>query len=219
MDLLNLGKIIWIDVLLSGDNALVIAAACAGLPRKQRVVAMIFGTLAAICLRVALTGAAAFLMTLPWLRLLGGAALFYVAVKLLIPNDDEDSGEPDYALLGAIFAIVVADITMSIDNMVAVAAAANGDTVLLAVGLALSIPLVVTGAAVISGFMNRFPFLTWAGAALLGWIAGDLIASDPEIGPRLHEPFNYPHLLAGVAALCVLFGGLTARYIAEPSGD
>lgn len=214
---LSLGKIIWIDVLLSGDNAIVIAMACAGLPRRQRVMAMCFGTVAAIALRIAFTGSASYLMTLPWLRLVGGAALFYVAVKLLIPDDDDNNTEPSNKLLMAIGTIVIADLSMSIDNIVAVAAAANGDLILIAAGLLISIPIVVGGASIISEFIGRFPILVWGGAALLGWIAGGLIASDPVVAQRLHYPLDIPHGLDAVGAVCVLFAAVVGRRVFKPA--
>ena len=186
------GKIIWINVLLSGDNALVIALACRGLDPKQRLWGMIFGAGAAVFLRIIFTGIVATLMNLPYLKLVGGLALVVIAAKLLVPEEeDEDGVESAAHLWHAIQIVVIADIVMSLDNVIAVAAAANGSVPLLVLGLAISIPLIVAGAALIMALLTRLPILVWAGAALLGWIAGDVIATDPAIEPKLNA------LLAG----------------------
>jgi YjbE family integral membrane protein len=184
------GKIIWINVLLSGDNALVIALACRGLAPRQRLWGMIFGAGAAVILRIIFTGIVASLMELPYLKLVGGLALLVIAAKLLVPEqEDEDSVQSASHLWAAIQIVVVADIVMSLDNVIAVAAAANGSVPLLILGLAISIPLIVAGAALIMALLNRLPILVWAGAALLGWIAGDVIATDPAIHPKLDALF------------------------------
>jgi YjbE family integral membrane protein len=184
------GKIIWINVLLSGDNALVIALACRGLAPRQRLWGMIFGAAAAVILRIIFTGIVATLMELPYLKLVGGLALIVIAAKLLVPEqDDEDSVDAASHLWAAVQIVVVADIVMSLDNVIAVAAAANGSVPLLVLGLAISVPLIVAGAALIMALLNRMPILVWAGAALLGWIAGDVIATDPAIHPKLNALF------------------------------
>src|SRR5712672_1986010 len=184
------GKIIWINVLLSGDNALVIALACRGLAPRQRLWGMIFGAGAAVILRIIFTGIVASLMELPYLKLVGGLALLVIAAKLLVPeHEDEESVQSASHLWAAIQIVVVADIVMSLDNVIAVAAAANGSAPLLILGLAISIPLIVAGAALIMALLNRLPILVWAGAALLGWIAGDVIATDPAIHPGLQAFF------------------------------
>jgi YjbE family integral membrane protein len=201
------GKIIWINVLLSGDNALVIALACRGLAPRQRLWGMIFGAGAAVILRIIFTGIVASLMELPYLKLVGGLALLVIAAKLLVPEqDDEDSVQSASHLWAAIQIVVVADIVMSLDNVIAVAAAANGSVPLLILGLAISIPLIVAGAALIMALLNRLPILVWAGAALLGWIAGDVIATDPAVHPKLDALFAGPlgtrldSLLASIGA-------------------
>jgi YjbE family integral membrane protein len=187
------GKIIWINVLLSGDNALVIALACRGLAPRQRLWGMIFGAGAAVILRIIFTGIVASLMELAYLKLVGGLALLVIAAKLLVPEqEDEDSVQSASHLWAAIQIVVVADIVMSLDNVIAVAAAANGSVPLLILGLAISIPLIVAGAALIMALLNRLPILVWAGAALLGWIAGDVIATDPAIHPKLDALFAGP---------------------------
>ncbi|MHC2335043.1 TerC family protein [Bradyrhizobium sp. USDA 4454] len=180
------GKIIWINVLLSGDNALVIALACRGLAPRQRLWGMILGAAAAVLLRVIFTGIVASLMELPYLKLVGGLALIVIAAKLLVPEqEDEDSVHAAAHLWAAVQIVVVADIVMSLDNVIAVAAAANGSVPLLVLGLAISVPLIVAGAALIMALLTKLPVLVWAGAALLGWIAGDVIATDPAVHPKL----------------------------------
>jgi YjbE family integral membrane protein len=185
---LAVGKIIWINVLLSGDNALVIAMACRGLQPKQRLWGMILGAAAAVILRIIFTGIVATLMELPYLKLVGGLALIVIAAKLLVPEKEEEEGVHAAShLWAAVQIVVVADIVMSLDNVIAVAAAANGSVPLLILGLAVSVPLIVAGAALIMALLTRLPALVWAGAALLGWIAGDVIATDPAIAPFLHR--------------------------------
>jgi YjbE family integral membrane protein len=180
-DWLALGKIIWIDILLSGDNALVIAMACRSLPARQRLWGMILGAGAAVLIRIFFTGIVSQILLMPYLKLFGGTLLLYVACKLLMANDDEPDVKAKDKLLSAIGVIALADIVMSLDNVIAVAAAANGSVLLLCIGLALSIPLIVTGASIIVGILNRFPILIWAGGALLGYIAGEVMATDPII--------------------------------------
>jgi YjbE family integral membrane protein len=200
------GKIIWINILLSGDNALVIALACRGLSPKHRLWGMILGAGAAVFLRIIFTGIVATLMELPYLKLAGGLALIVIAAKLLVPEQEEEDGvESASHLWAAVRIVVVADIVMSLDNVIAVAAAANGSVPLLVLGLAISVPLIVAGAALIMALLTRLPILVWAGAALLGWIAGDVIATDPAIHPQLDA------LLSGafgvkLDAMLALFG-------------
>jgi YjbE family integral membrane protein len=187
------GKIIWINILLSGDNALVIALACRGLSPRHRLWGMIFGAGAAVLLRIIFTGIVATLMELPYLKLIGGLALIVIAAKLLVPeNEDEDDVESASHLWQAVQIVVVADIVMSLDNVIAVAAAANGSVPLLILGLAISVPLIVAGAALIMALLEKLPVLVWAGAALLGWIAGEVMATDPGVAPRLHTLFEGP---------------------------
>ncbi|TFV38732.1 TerC family protein [Bradyrhizobium frederickii] len=187
------GKIIWINILLSGDNALVIALACRGLSPRHRLWGMIFGAGAAVMLRIIFTGIVATLMELPYLKLIGGLALIVIAAKLLVPeHEDEDDVDAAAHLWHAIQIVVVADIVMSLDNVIAVAAAANGSVPLLILGLAISVPLIVAGAALIMALLEKLPVLVWAGAALLGWIAGEVMATDPGVAPRLHKLFDGP---------------------------
>jgi YjbE family integral membrane protein len=182
---LAVGKIIWINVLLSGDNALVIAMACRGLAPRQRLWGMVIGAGIAVILLIAFTGVVATLMVLPYLKLVGGLALMGIAAKLLVPEDEGDDVTAGTSLWHAVRIVVIADIVMSLDNVIAVAAAANGQLSLLILGLAISIPMIVAGAALIMMVLDRFPILVWLGAMLLGWIAGDVIDTDPAVHPWL----------------------------------
>ncbi len=194
---LAVGKIIWINFLLSGDNALVIAMACRGLAPRQRLWGMVIGAGIAVLLLIVFTGIVARLMVLPYLKLVGGMALLVIAAKLLVPEDEGDDVAAGTDLWHAIRLVVIADIVMSLDNVIAVAAAANGRLPLLILGLAISIPIIIAGAALIMMVLDRFPLLVWLGAVLLGWIAGDVIESDPAVHPLLQR------LLDGQIALTI----------------
>jgi YjbE family integral membrane protein len=218
-------KIMWINVLLSGDNAVVIAMACLGLPRRQRLWGMVLGAGVAVVLRIVFTVIIAQLMLLPYLKLIGGLALFYIAAKLLVPEDEAATEvEAVEHLWRAVRIVAVADIVMSLDNVIAIAAAAAGNFALILIGLAISIPLIVAGAALIMALLERFPILVWAGAALLGWIVGETIATDPAIQPRLEgriggEGFHYIMLFAALlGAILVLLVGARWRRAKLASG-
>lgn len=199
-------KIIWINVLLSGDNALVIAMACRGLAPKQRLWGMIFGAAAAVILRIIFTGIVATLLELPYLKLIGGLALIVIAAKLLVPEKEDEEGVAAAShLWAAVQIVVVADIVMSLDNVIAVAAAANGSVPLLILGLLISVPLIVAGAALIMAVLEKLPILIWLGAALLGWIAGDVIATDPALAPFVARAFANG-LGSGLDSLITAFG-------------
>lgn len=175
-------QIIWINVLLSGDNAIVIALACRNLPQKQRFSGMVLGTGVALLLRLIFASIVATLMLLPYVKIAGGVALLWIAVKLLSPGEDTNNGHSSSdSLWRAVKLIAVADVVMSLDNVIAVAAVADGSLALLVFGLGVSIPAIVAGANIIMALLNYFPLIIWAGAGLLGWIAGDVIASDPII--------------------------------------
>jgi len=173
-------QIIWINILLSGDNAVVIALACRELPPRERLWGMVIGAGVASVLLIAFTAIFSVLLTLPYLRLAGAIALIWIAIKLLAPqpHDEEGSTEAAHDLWRAVWIVVVADIVMSLDNVIAVAAVAKGQWVLLIIGLSISIPVVIAGSAIILWLMERFPILVWGGAAILGWVAGDIFAGD-----------------------------------------
>jgi YjbE family integral membrane protein len=180
-------RIVWIDILLSGDNAVVIAMACRGLPPRQRRWGMMIGAGVAAVLLIGFAGVVSTLMPLPFFRLISSGLLIWIAIKLVHPAADGGGDGPAAAdnLWRAVRLIVIADIIMSLDNVVAVAALANGRTVLLGLGLAISIPIVVAGSAVVLALIERFPVIVWAGGAVLGWVAGQLSVGDPVIGSRL----------------------------------
>ena len=212
-------KIMRINILLSGDNAVVIAMACRGLPHRQRVWGMILGAGVAVLLRVVFTVFVAALMQLPYLKIVGGLALFYIAAKLLVPEDeDKNETEATEHLWRAVKIVAIADIIMSLDNVIAIAAAAQGNMALLVIGLGVSIPLIVAGAALVMALLDRFPILVWAGAALLGWIVGEVIVTDPVIQGYLEpkfgaEGFHYIMLFCALvgAVLVLAVGGMWRR--------
>jgi YjbE family integral membrane protein len=182
-------QIMGINILLSGDNAVVIALAVRALPPKERFWGMVLGAGAAAVLLIVFTGIVATLMKLPYLKLAGGLALFWVAIKLVSPqaHDAEDTPEAVEDLWRAVRVVVVANIVMSLDNVIAVAAAAKGNYVLLGLGLAVSIPVVIAGSALFLAIIERFPIVVWGGGALLGWIAGGLLPEDPIIAEHFSE--------------------------------
>jgi YjbE family integral membrane protein len=179
---IGLGTIIWVNIILSGDNAVVIALAARSLPPKQQKLAIFWGAAAAVVLRILLTIVAVKLLELPYLKLVGAAALLWIAVKLLVPEDDgDDEVQSSSHLIGAIKTILIADLIMSTDNVIAVAAAAKGSITLLVLGLIISIPLVVYGATMLMKLMERYPVIITLGAAILGWTAGEMAVTDPAI--------------------------------------
>ncbi len=175
---LGLAKIIGVNIILSGDNAVVIALAARSLPQKQQKMAVFWGSGAAIVMRIVLTLFAVALLQLPWLKLVGSVLLFWIGIKLLVPEEDEAEIAASDKMLAAIKTILIADLVMSLDNVIAVAAAAGGSIVLLVLGLAISIPLVIFGATLLIKLMERFPAIITVGAALIGWVAGEMLAAD-----------------------------------------
>ena len=177
------GAIVVANILLSGDNAVVIALACRGLPPHERRWGMIIGAGVASVLLILFTGIVSVLMTLPYLKLVSAIALLWIAIKLLAPqaHDGEDTPEAIEDLWRAVRLVVVANIVMSLDNVIAVAAVAQGDYVLLTLGLIVSIPIVIAGSAIILALLERFPILIWGGAAVLGWVAGEIFSSDQVV--------------------------------------
>lgn len=222
------GQIIWINILLSGDNAVVIALACRSLPPKQRFWGIILGAGAAVVLRILFTVIIAQIMAVPFLKLVGGALLLWIAVKLLVPSEeaDESSVKAGDTLMRAVWLVTVADIVMSLDNVIAIAAAAETaaarvdvlhalsiKTTLIVFGLATSVPLIIAGSALLVALLNRFPILVWFGAALLGWVAGEIMIKDAAvIGWLGEETVERLHLwAAGIGALFVVAVGWVIR--------
>jgi YjbE family integral membrane protein len=195
-----LGSIILANVLLSGDNAVVIALAARSLPAHLQKKAIMFGSAAAIVMRIGLTLLAVKLLTLPFLKIVGGLLLLYIGVSLLLEGDDEEEGEGKHGgtatMASAIRTILVADLVMSLDNVLAVAAAAKGDTVLLILGLGISIPLIIFGSTLLLKVMERFPIIITLGAGLLGLLAGEMVMTDPAVNQQFGEQ---PHWLIEVA--------------------
>lgn len=202
---IGLLQIIWIDLLLSGDNAVVIALACRGLPPKQRNIGIALGAGAAILLRIIFTLLTTSIMGLPWLKAVGALALLWIGVKLIVPEEaSEDSIAGHDSLWKAVQTVAIADVVMSLDNVIAIAAAAKGHTGLIIFGLVISIPLVIVGSQILMKVIDRFPILVWAGAALLGWIAGELIAEDPGVTGTLG--LHLPHLPLQAAGALIVVG-------------
>ena len=214
---LSVLKVIGVDIVLAGDNAVVIALACRTLPPRQRRVGILLGTAAAVVMRIAFTLAVGSLLGVPLLALVGGLILFWIAVKLLLAEEaGEDSVRSGETLWDAVKTVAIADAVMSLDNVLAIAGAARGDWTLIVVGLLISIPLVVGGSTIIMAMLGRFPILVWGGAALLGWIAAVLIVGEHLLRPLVAETaqsldlrfHTLEHLAGAVGALFVVGAGL-----------
>jgi YjbE family integral membrane protein len=222
------GQIIWINILLSGDNAVVIALACRSLPPKQRFWGILLGAGAAVLLRIFFTVIIAQIMGIAFLKLVGGLLLLWIAIKLVVPSEEhgEESVKAGDTLMRAVWLVTVADIVMSLDNVIAIAAAAETaamrvdianalaiKTTLIVFGLATSVPLIIAGSALLMKVMERFPILVWAGAALLGWVAGEIIVKDAAVVAHLgQDVVDKVHLLAAAAgAIFVVAVGWSIR--------
>ena len=219
---IGLMKIIWINIILSGDNAVVIALAARSLPEHQQRKAILFGSGAAVVLRIALTVVAATLLELSYLQIIGGILLLYIGAQLLSEDGDEQEGEVEKAsLMAAIRTILIADIVMSLDNVIAVAAAAKGNMTLLILGLAISIPMVIFGSAIMIKLMTRFPIIVTFGACLIGWVGGETIASDVALrefsadNPWLH----YAAATAGALSVLAIGKYLQKKHDKVPTSD
>ena len=210
-------KIIGVNIILSGDNAVVIALAARSLPARQQKKAIFWGSGAAILMRIVLTMFAVALLTLPWLKIVGSVLLIWIGVKLLTDNDDgEEHVESHDSLPAAIKTILIADLVMSVDNVIAVAAAAKNDTTLLIVGLAISIPLIIFASTLLIKEMERFPIVITIGAALIGWVAGEM-AWDEQVFASFTSQFPkwYEYIAAAVGAALVVVAG---KMLAAKSG-
>jgi YjbE family integral membrane protein len=221
----GLGKIIWVNLLLSGDNAVVIALAARSLPARQQKLAVFWGATAAVIMRVILTVFAVALLTLPWLKIVGGLLLLWIGVKLLVPEEADEQIESSDNLWAAIKTILIADLVMSLDNVLGVAAAADSAAptpdlaamkyTLLILGLAISIPIVIFGSTLMLKLMVRWPIIITAGGALLGWIAGEMMVTDPAIAAWVEHNAAWlekMHFAAAAGAVIVIAAGtLLAR--------
>jgi YjbE family integral membrane protein len=200
-------EIVVINILLSGDNAVVIALACRNLPRRQRRWGIVWGAFGAVVLRIVLTFFAVTLLRLPYLNIVGGVLLLWIGVKL-IADDDGDGREvkPADRLMVAVRTIIVADLVMSLDNVIGVAGAAKGSTLLIVFGLIVSIPLVVVGAQVIMKLIERFPFLVVGGGGLLGYVAGEMMVEDTAVAPWINAHAHWMHWVVPVAGIAIVVG-------------
>lgn len=209
-------QIIAIDIMLGGDNAVVIALACRKLPTEQRNKGIFWGVVGAILLRVVMIFFALQLLAVPYLKIIGGLLLLWIGVKLLLPEHDEghDGIDGGTTLVAAIKTIVVADAVMSLDNVIAVAGASHGSMVLVTFGILVSIPIVVWGSKLVLTLMDRFPVVITLGAALLGWIAGGMLLTDkalPDHWVQILGPWHYLLSAAGAALVVVLGKWLASR--------
>ena len=217
----GLGKIIWVNLLLSGDNAVVIALAARSLPARQQKLAVFWGAGAAVVMRVILTIFAVPLLTLPWLKIVGGVLLLWIGVKLLAPDEGDEQVASSDNLWQAIKTILIADLVMSLDNVLAVAAAADSAAptpdlaamkyTLLILGLAISIPIVIFGSTMMLKLMERWPIIITLGGALLGWIAGEMMVTDPAIANWVENNVKWlesMHVAAIAGAVIVVIVGL-----------
>jgi YjbE family integral membrane protein len=205
-------KIIGVNIVLSGDNAVVIALAARSLPARQQKQAIIWGSAAAIVMRIVLTLFAVALLELPWLKIIGSVLLLWIGVKLLIPEDEDPDIKASDNMWAAIKTILIADLVMSLDNVIAVAAAAGGSTTLLVIGLAISIPLVIFGATMLLKLMERWPIIITIGAGLLGFVAGEMAWEDKGIAGFTHAyPENIKYVAGAIgAAFVVILGRILA---------
>ena len=209
----GLWQIILVNIVLSGDNAVVIALAARSLPPRQQTQAVLWGAGAAVILRIILTVIAVELLKWPWLKLIGAVLLLWIAVKLLMPEDGgEGNVNASENLWTAIKTILIADLVMSLDNVIAVAAAAKGSLTLLILGLAISIPLVIFGATMLMKVMERFPVIITIGAGLLGWVSGDMAATDPVIKGWVDVNAAWLHWAAPAAGAVVVVA--TGKWLA-----
>jgi len=216
-------KIAVINVVLSGDNAVVIALACRNLPPAQQRKAFIVGTGGIVVLMTALTAFAALLMSLPWIQAIGSLLLLWIGVKLLLPDDDDGNIKEHDHFWGAVRTIIIADIVMSLDNVLGMAGAAKGHYGMLFVGLLITMPLIIFGSAMLMKLMERFPVLVTAGAGVLGYVAGDMAVGDIAIKDQIEAHWHYLDTLAPIvgAAFVIIAGKLLARRkeAAAPAAD
>lgn len=200
--LLDLLKLIVINIVLSGDNAVVIALACRNLPLQYQRKAVFWGSFGAISLRIALTFLAVWLLEIPFVQIAGGLLLLYIAYQLLRGEDEEETLKSSTSIREAVKTIIIADLIMSLDNVVAVAGAASGDFLVIFIGLGISIPLIIWGSQLLMKLMNRFPIIVLLGAGLLGYTAGEMIVGDDAIEHLLQDVFPLAQYIVPVV-LCI----------------
>jgi len=193
-----------INLVLSGDNAVVIAMASKDLPLNQRKQAVWWGAFGAVILRCALTFVAVMLLGIPFIQAAGGLLLLWISVKLLLQNEDEVEVKGASTTWKAIQTILVADFVMSLDNVLAIAAISDGDLALTVIGIAISIPIVIWGSGLIVGLLKRYPILVFAGSGILAYTAGEMVMSDPKLGQWLHGLTAEAHTLLPVAMACLV---------------
>ena len=218
----GLTQIILVNILLSGDNALVIALACRNLEKRHQKPAILVGSAGAIVLRIIFVLIVDLLLQVPYLKLIGGALLLWIGIKLVQGEEEHGDGvKAEGSLWGAIRTIIIADAVMSLDNAIAIAAAAHGDTTLIVLGLLISIPLIIFGAAIIMLLLNRFPIIVVAGGALLGYIAGEVIATDPAYAERLAAAIPHAKTIieVGCAVITVAVGYFLQRRAKRAHAD
>jgi YjbE family integral membrane protein len=221
---LDLGPQFWIrlleigflNLLLSGDNAVLIALAVRALPRHQRILGQVWGAAGAVVLRLVFVGIISALLAVPFLRLAGGAALLWIAYDLVQPEGgEEEAGRHGQSLWHAVWLILVADVTMSLDNVLAIAGAAHGDMLLVAIGIAMSVPIVIVGSSILAALMSRYPAIIWVGGGVLGYVAGDMMLEDPVVERHLGavaHALEYPVPLALAAVLTTVGWWLSRRH-------
>lgn len=212
--LLLILEIIMINIVLSGDNAVVIAMASKNLPERQRTQAVWWGAFGAVALRIVLTVAALFLLTVPYIQLAGSLLLLYIAVKLLVDDENHSNVKSGATLGAAIWTVIVADFIMSLDNVLAIAAIVKGDWVLLVIGILISIPLIVWGSTYILKLLHNYPILVYIGAAILGFTAGEMLVGDQQVAQWL-KALQLPPFIHGAipvaAAILVIAAGLIKK--------
>jgi YjbE family integral membrane protein len=210
----------FLNLLLSGDNAVLIALAVRALPRHQRILGQLWGAAGAVVLRLVFVDIISALLAIPFLRAAGGALLLWIAYRLVRPEEQEIAGvRHGRSLWHAVWLILVADLTMSLDNVLAIAGAARGDMMLVAIGVAMSVPIVIVGSSLLATLMSRYPAIIWLGGGVLGYVAGDMVLEDPVVGRHLGaaaRALEYPLPLA-LGAILTAMGWWLARRPARGS--
>ena len=200
-------QIVLIDLLLGGDNAVVIAMACRKLPPERQKKAIVLGTAGAVVARIVLLVIAVYLLSVPWLKIVGALLLLWIGCKLVASEEDDADIASDNRLWKTVLTITMADVVMSLDNVLAVAAAGKGNLWLVSFGVIISIPIIMMGSKLVLALLDRFPFIVMVGGALIGWIAGSMLVTDPAI-VKYTAAVHSLHIIAGItgAMLVVLYG-------------